>query len=85
MLALQAIDEAPERERRARKRGTAMIAGLTSLQRTMLAGTDPTAALLALNELAAGDLAADDPGLDAILRAIVLRTRVEIARRETRE
>ena len=45
MLALQAVDEAVERDRAARKRGTAMIAALTRLQRAMLAEEDPSLAL----------------------------------------
>jgi hypothetical protein len=82
MLALQGIDESAERDRRARKRGTAMVAALTNLQRAMLPREDPTLALHALNELAADHPLADDPGLGAILRAIVLRARVEVARHE---
>ena len=45
MLALQAVDEAAERDRAAHKRGTAMIAALTRLQRAMLAEEDPSLAL----------------------------------------
>ncbi len=82
MLTLQGIDEDAERDRRARKRGTAMLAALTNLQRAMLAEEDPGLALRTLNELAADDSVAHDPGLDAIVRAVVLRSRVEIARRE---
>jgi hypothetical protein len=82
MLALQEVDGTTDRDRGARKRGAAMIAALTDLQRIMLADQDPASALRALNELAAGDSEADDPRLGAILRAIVLRTRIEIARRQ---
>jgi len=82
MLALQAVDEAMERDRAARKRGTAMIAALTGLQRAMLAEEDPSLALRALDQLTTDSRLADDPGLGAILRAVVLRSRVEIARRE---
>jgi hypothetical protein len=82
MLALQEVGDATERDRQARKRGTAMIAALTDLQRIILTGQDATAALRALNELAVGDPGADDPRLGAVLRAIVLRSRIEIARRE---
>ena len=81
MLALQTIHEAMERDRAARKRGTAMIAALTDLQRAMLAAEDPALALRSLSELATGGPLADDPGLAAVLRAIVLRSRVEVARR----
>jgi hypothetical protein len=82
MLALQAVDEAVERDRSARKRGSAIIAALTNLQRTMLAAEDPSAALRAMSELTTDTPLAHDPGLAAILRAVVLRSRVEIARRE---
>jgi hypothetical protein len=82
MLALQAVDEAVERDRAARKRGTAMIAVLTKLQRAMLADEDPAMVLRALDELSTDGPIADDPGLGAIVRAVVLRSRVEIARRE---
>jgi hypothetical protein len=82
MLALQAVDEAEESDRRARKHGTAMLAALTHLQQTMLAAEDPTAALQSLTELAADGPPPADPALGAILRAVILRTRVELARRE---
>lgn len=81
MLALQAVDEAVERDRAARKRGTAIIAALTKLQRALLTEEDPSLALNALNGLTSDCPLADDPGLGAILRAVVLRSRVEIARR----
>ena len=82
MLALQAVDEAAERDRAAHKRGTAMIAALTRLQRAMLAEEDPALALNALHELVGDGRLASDPDLVAIVRAVVLRSRVEIARRE---
>jgi hypothetical protein len=82
MLALQGIDEAIEHDRAAHKRGTAMLAALTRLQRMMLAEEDPSVALRLLNELTGDNRLADDPGLAAILRAVVLRSRVEIARHE---
>jgi hypothetical protein len=85
MLALQAIDERVEGDRLARKRGTALLAALTRLQRLTIGDQDASLALRDLDQLAAGDAQADDPGLAAILRAIVLRSRVEIARREYRE
>ena len=84
MLLLQAVDEAVERDRRARKRGSAMVAALTDLQRAMLAEEDPALALRSLSELAATDPDAADPGLAAVLRAVVLRSRIEVARRERR-
>jgi hypothetical protein len=81
MLALQAVDEATERNRSARKRGTAMLGALTKLQRAMLAGGDSAEVLRTLNELNNDTAVADDPGLAAIVRAIILRSRVELALR----
>jgi hypothetical protein len=80
MLALQAVDEADERDRAARKRGARLIAALTGLQRAMLAREDPAMALRVLDELTLDEPVADDPRLGAILRAVVLRSRVELAR-----
>jgi len=84
MLALQTIDE-DERNRSARKRGNALIAALTRLQRAILAAEDPSLALRALNVLASEGPDAGDPQLGAILRAIVLRSRVEVALRTRQE
>jgi len=81
MLLLQAVDDAPERNRSARKRGMAMIAALSDLQRALLAEDDPALALRALSELAAGGPEAADPDLASVMRAIILRSRVEVARR----
>ena len=81
LLALQSVNEAIERDRATRRRGMAMVAALSDLQRAMLAREDPSLALRSLSELAAGDLSAGDAELGAILRAIVLRSRVEVARR----
>ena len=85
MLALQAVDEAVERNRAAHKRGSAILRALTHLQRTMLGADDQSAALRAMTELTSDTPIADDPGLAAIVRAVVLRSRVEIARRERQE
>lgn len=82
MLALQAVDEAAERDRAAHKRGTAMIAALTRLQRAILAEEDPSLALDALRELTGDGPLANDPALGAIVRAVELRCRVELARRD---
>ena len=84
MLALQAVDESVERDRAARKRATRIIALLTDLQRAMLTEDDPSSVLNALNDLTTNCPLADDPGLGAIVRSVLLRSRVEIARRESR-
>jgi hypothetical protein len=82
MLALQSVDESQERDRAAHKRGKAMLAALSRLQRAVLGGDDPAVTLRALSELAVDGPPAADPGLAAILRAVVLRSRVEVARAE---
>jgi hypothetical protein len=84
MLALQAVDDASERDRLARKRGNAMLVALTGLQKAALTGDDPSTALSALLELTENVAAAADPGLDAVLREVELRAKVEIARRRGR-
>ena len=81
LLALQAVDDAPERDRAARRHGGAMLAGLAGLQRALLGhGGNPRAVLTELEELAASVPAATDPALAGVLAAIRLRVRVELAR-----
>ena len=84
LLMLQAIDDSMERDHGARKRGAAMVAALTDLQRALLASEDPATTLNSLSDLAAEVPEAADPGLADILRAVVLRARLEVARRERR-
>ena len=81
MLALQAVDEAEEFDRAAYRRGAALLAALTHLQRIMLTAEDPALVLRALTELASDSPPPADPGLHAILRSVILRARVELARR----
>lgn len=82
MLALQAVDEDIERDRAAHRRGSAILAALSKLQRSLLGSEDQAAALHAMTELTADIPLANDPALAAILKAVVLRSRLEIARRE---
>jgi hypothetical protein len=82
MLTLQAVGPASERDKAARRRGNAMLAALKNLQQAMLAEEDPSAPLKALQELTAKGGPADDPGLDDIVRALDLRSRIEVARRQ---
>ena len=81
MLALQeAAVEAPQ-DRAARRHGRAMLAVLSRLQCILLSGADSEAALDELAMRAADIPCASDPGLAAALHAVVLRARVELARR----
>jgi len=82
MLTLQELGgEAPE-DREARRHGLDLLAALAGLQRALLAGRADPAALQGLVELAASVPRAADPRLAAMLSAIVVRVRVELARRQ---
>jgi hypothetical protein len=82
MLALQELGGASVADREARRHGQTMLALLAALQRALLAGSDSATALAQLAELAAAAPHAVDPQLAALLSAIRLRVRVELARRE---
>ncbi|WP_255574955.1 flagellar assembly protein FliX [Caldovatus aquaticus] len=73
---------AAERDRRARRRGLALIGALRDLQLALLLGaTGDTARLAELAALAeAKSEAAADPALREAIAAIALRARVELAR-----
>ena len=82
MLAAEALDRGPARDRAARRHGQAVLAGLTALQRALLedGDQDGTASLHRLAALIADMPQADDPQLAALLDTIALRARVELAR-----
>lgn len=76
MLLLQ--EQPDTADERARKRGQDLLAALAELQRALLSPAAPDATRLAA---LAGDLPqADDPALRAVVRAIALRARLEVAR-----
>jgi hypothetical protein len=79
MLAAEALDREPPRDQAARRQGHAVLAGLTTLQRALLEGGDQAAALERLTSLVADMPVAAEPRLAALLGAIVLRARVELA------
>lgn len=74
-------DDRRRRDARARQRATALLDELALLQRALLNGSADPAALERLAALAEGEDAAD-PALAAILAAVALRARIELARRE---
>ena len=82
MLAAEALDRRPARDRAARRHGQAVLAGLTTLQRALLGDNDQdcTPSLQRLAALIADMPQADDPQLAAFLDTITLRARVELAR-----
>lgn len=81
LIALQGVDDATERRRRAVKRGRRALDALDALKLGMLAGSLDTAALAAL-KAATGALGehTGDPGLDNVLAEIALRAEVELAK-----
>lgn len=79
MLALQEWQSDSVRDREARRRGNDLLAALARLQRALLEG-GTAEALARLSALLEGMPEAADPGLAAVLRAVTLRARIEIAR-----
>ena len=80
LLLLQEADNAPARDRRARKHGRAVLDALARLQLALLGGDPDSAALRTLAALLEQAPAADDPALRTMLGAIALRAEVELAR-----
>jgi hypothetical protein len=81
LIALQGVEDATERRRRAVKRGRSALDALDALKLGMLAGTLDMAALAALKS-ATATLAerTGEPGLDTVLAEIALRAEVELAK-----
>lgn len=82
LLALQEAGAGAPRDREARRRGRDLLAALAELQHALLGGGDSPDALARLAELASDLPHASDPRLRAVLAAIGLRARVELARRQ---
>jgi hypothetical protein len=81
VLTLQEMGAETVEDREARKHGQNMLALLAALQRGLLTGVDNVAALQQLAEQAAAVPIAADPRLSATISAILIRVRVELARR----
>ena len=81
MLALQEGGGESVGDRQARRRGQALLRALSCLQRSLLRGGDDVESLQDLTGLAADLPEASSPALRGILDQIVLRARVELARR----
>lgn len=82
ILTLQELGSETEADRRARRHGQDMLAMLAELQRALLGAGDPDVALQRLADLAALVPRATDRRLAAMVSAIVVRARVELARRQ---
>lgn len=81
LLCIQEHDGDDPKDRGAKRRGRDLLRALAELQRTLLSAAGEAAALDRLGELASTPADASDPRLAHILAAIVLRARVEMARR----
>ena len=80
LLAVQEAGGAAVRDRDARKRGKQMLDELARLQRALLAGRLDPENLRALAALAGDSAVAADPAIAAVVRAVTVRARVELAR-----
>lgn len=82
ILRLQETSDALTRDRAARRHADAVLEALSALQGALLAGAPDAPALSRLAALADQVPAAADPALAGLVAAVVLRARVELARRE---
>jgi len=80
MLALQEAEAGGARDREARRHGQELLRELARLQRALLAGGTDDALLSRLASLAETAPEAADPALRAMVAAVVLRAKVELAR-----
>jgi hypothetical protein len=83
MLTLQELGGETIQDREARRHGQDMLAALADLQRALLLPADDAGVLARLAELAASVPRATDRRLAAMVSAILIRVRVELARRQT--
>lgn len=81
LLALQEGVSGYRSDPAARRAGQALLGTLAALQRALLEGGDGGAILARMRVLLDEMPLAEDPGLVAVLAPIILRCRVELARR----
>jgi hypothetical protein len=82
VLTLQEFGDQTVEDRRARKHGHDMLALLAPVQRSLLTGEDVVAALQQLADLSSSVPRTADRRLAAMISAIQVRARVELARRQ---
>ena len=82
MLSLQELGGETVQDREARRQGQDILAALAELQRLILSGASDGTTLQRLADLAGSVPLATDRRLNAIVSAIVIRARVELARRQ---
>ena len=81
MLSLQEFGGDAAADREASRHGQDMLSALAELQRALLGGVDTVETMQRLAELATAVPRAADPRLAALVSAISIRVRVELARR----
>jgi hypothetical protein len=81
MLFLQERGDEASEDTRARRHGHDLLDALAALQGAVLSGCDDAAALRQLASLTVPVPRATDPRLAAMVSAIVVRAKVELARR----
>lgn len=81
LLGLQEWGEVEERDRKALQHGQDMLTLLAEMQRLLLMDVDPTTALNRMAVLAGSMPPPTDSRLTMVIRQIVIRARIEIARR----
>jgi len=82
VLTLQELGGETVQDREAKRHGQDMLAMLGALQRSLLGAGDSPDALQRLADLAASVPRATDRRLAALMSAIIVRVRVELARRQ---
>jgi hypothetical protein len=82
MLTLQELGGETVQDREARRHGQDMLAALADLQRSLLSPDGDPSVLARLAELAESVPRATDRRLAAMVSAIMVRVRVELARRQ---
>ncbi|WP_417689756.1 flagellar assembly protein FliX [Roseibium sp.] len=80
LLALQEVGEDPGRKRKAARYGHALLDGLESIRTDLLGGEVSEDRLEALAREVSGQVESGDPEVDAVLREIELRVKVELAK-----
>jgi hypothetical protein len=82
LLGLQERYGEPDDDAPARREADALLSELAALQRTLLGGGGPAAALTRLDSMLGSISSTGSPALLALLAAVRLRARVELARRD---
>lgn len=82
LMALQEVDDATVRRRKAMKRGHGLLDMLESIKLDLISGIEDAGAISRLHDMVRREKASvEDPGLNDVLEEIELRAAVELAKR----